>query len=254
MNSSIENCAWPEPPDDPRLEAGEVHVRAASLEISPETLEKFSVFLCASEKERARRFKFDVLRNRFIAGRGLLRKMLGFYLNCEPAKLEFDYSAQGKPELSGEFSKSGFQFNLAHSENAALFAITRAGEIGVDIERVRAIKNMDELVARFFCARENELFRKLSDEEKPAAFFNLWTRKEAILKATGEGITRSLNLVEVSFLPGEPAQLIAVNGDSEKAKQWILRDLAPAPGFAGALAIQAREIQVRTFLCRNEFA
>jgi 4'-phosphopantetheinyl transferase len=251
LNSFIENCAWPEAPVEPRLEAKEVHVWAASLEITPETSEKFSGFLCASEKERARRFKFDVHRNRFIAGRGLLRKMLGRYLNCEPSKLEFAYSAQGKPELLGEFSKSGFHFNLAHSENAALFAITRIGQIGIDIEHVRAVKNVDDLVARFFCARENKSFQKISDEEKPAAFFNLWTRKEAILKATGEGITRSLNLVEVSFLPGEPARLVSVSGDSEKATRWILRDLSPAPGFAGALAIQAREIQVRTFLWRN---
>jgi 4'-phosphopantetheinyl transferase len=100
-------------------------------------------------------------------------------------------------------------------------------------------------VARFFSPRENEAFQKVADEVKPAAFFNLWTRKEALLKATGEGITRSLSLVEVSFLPGEPTRLLAIAGDTAKAAQWSLRDLTPAAGFTGAVAIQARGIDVQ---------
>jgi len=97
----------------------------------------------------------------------------------------------------------------------------------------------------FFSPRENELFQKVSNAEKPAAFFNLWTRKEALLKATGEGITRSLSLVEVSFLPGEAARLLAVSGDAEKAAQWSLRELSPATGFTGAIAIQARDVDAK---------
>jgi len=115
----------------------------------------------------------------------------------------------------------------------------------VDVEGVRPIKNVDELVARFFSPRENELFQKVPDGEKPAAFFNLWTRKEALLKATGEGITRSLNLVEVSFSPGEPARLVAISGDAEKAAEWSLRELSPATGYTGAIAIQARDVTVQ---------
>ena len=188
-------------------------------------LETYAQTLSPDEKARADRFRFDKHRNRFIAGRGILREILGQYLRASAEELRFGYSAKGKPEFAVESQGGGIHFNLAHSEDLALIAVTRIGQVGVDVECVRAMKDMDQLVARFFSARENELFQKVSAAEKPAAFFNLWTRKEALLKATGEGITRSLSLVEVSFLPGEPARLVAVAGDVEKAKEWSLKEL-----------------------------
>ena len=97
---------------------------------------------------------------------------------------------------------------------------------------------MDDLVARFFSSRENERFQKLAANDKPPAFFNLWTRKEALLKATGEGIAGGLNQVEVSFLHGEPARLLSIAGDPSKADGWFLHNLEPASGFAGAVAVQ----------------
>lgn len=171
-------------------------------------------------------------------------KFLAITYRPGPAALRFDYSSNGKPALAGEFVGAGVHFNLAHSEDLALVAVTRIGMVGVDVERVRVTKDADELVSRFFSPRESELFRKVPTEEKPAAFFNLWTRKEALLKATGEGITRSLSLVEVSFLPGEAARLQAVAGDTAKTKEWTLRELSPAPEFAGAVAIQAENVSV----------
>ena len=186
---------------------------------------------------RANKFKFEKHRSRFIAGRGMLRAILGQYLHARPADLRFDYLSNGKPVLSGEFASAGIHFNLAHTADLALVAVTRIGMVGVDVESVRPVKNVDELVARFFSPRENDLFQKVPEDEKPAAFFNLWTRKEALLKATGEGITRSLSLVEVSFLPGEPARLLAISGDAEAGEGWGLRELAPATGFTGAVAV-----------------
>lgn len=197
--------------------------------------------LSRREKERAAKFKFDLHRNRFVAGRGQLRTVLGRYLRADPSKLEFAYSPQGKPELEPKSNGDGLHFNLAHAEDLALVAITRAGPIGVDVECIRQVEEMDDLVAKFFSPRENELFRKVPTSDRPIAFFNLWTRKEALLKATGEGITRSLNLVEVSFLPDEPARVLNISGDSEKAKSWSLHALSPAPNFVGAVAIQTRE-------------
>jgi len=169
-----------------------------------------------------------------------LRTILAQYLETNPALLRFDYLQNGKPVLASEFASAGIHFNLAHTGDLALIAITRIGAVGVDVEHVRPIENADDLVARFFSRREDELFQKVSTEQKPIAFFNLWTRKEALLKATGEGITRSLSLVEVSFLPGEPARLLAISGDTEAARRWLLKELAPAKGFAGAVAIQGQ--------------
>ena len=193
--------------------------------------------LAPAERERAARFHFPRDRNRFIAGRGALRQILGRYLQTDPIKLQFTYGPHGKPALAQGAEESGLQFNLAHSGGLALLAVTRSGKIGVDLERVRALKDAEGLVTRFFCPREIAAFQGLPEDQKPAAFFNLWTRKEAWLKAIGEGIGHSLNRVEVSFLPGEPARLLTLPEGPHAAARWNLRDLAPAPGFAAALAI-----------------
>jgi len=213
--------------------------------VTPAALEASATTLSADETARAKKFKFDKHRNRFIAGRGALRAIVARYLKTSAEELRFAYSENGKPALVGE--AAGIHFNLAHTEDLALVAVTRIGLIGVDVEAVRPMKNVDELVARFFSARENALFQKVPEAEKPEAFFNLWTRKEALLKATGEGITRSLSLVEVSFLPGEPARLLAISGDEKKAAEWTLRDFSPVAGFVGAIAIQMPDVRLSSW-------
>jgi 4'-phosphopantetheinyl transferase len=238
LNPPAVTIEWPLPPANPPLAGNEIHVWATTLAVEPAILEKLMATLSPDEKQRASRFKFEYLRNRYIAGRGALRKIMARYVGEDAAGLRFEYLENGKPVSAQAFTSAGIHFNLAHTGDLALVAVTRMGPVGVDVECVRAIKNADELVARFFSKREDELFRRVSTEQKPAAFFNLWTRKEALLKATGEGITRSLNLVEVSFLPGEPARLLAISDDAKAAEAWRLKELAPAKGFAGAVAIQ----------------
>lgn len=226
------------------LADNDIHLWATTLIPGPDILASFAATLSPDEMARANRFKFEKHRNRFVAGRGALRGILAPYIRAAAPELSFSYSTNGKPELSGESAKAGLHFNLAHSEDLALVAVTRIGVVGVDVEEVRPIKEVDALVARFFSQRENEAFQKVPEAQKPAAFFNLWTRKEALLKATGEGITKSLNLVEVSFLPGEPARLLAIAGNVAQAEQWSLRELLPAVGFTGAVAIQAQDIAI----------
>lgn len=241
MNPSAHDIAWPAGPIEPSLAPDEVHVWAASLSVPTAVLAALSITLSAEERERAARFKFDLHRNRFIVGRGILRELLGRYTGANPEELDFAYADHGKPQLT---SGSDLQFNLAHSDDIGLFAFSRHGPLGVDVEQVRRINNVDDLVARFFSARENDLFQKLSDDQKPGAFFNLWTRKEALLKATGEGITGGLNRVEVTFLEDEAARLLAIDGNPVPARDWILSSLAPAPGFVGAVAVQSTHIKV----------
>ncbi|HXS69450.1 MAG TPA: 4'-phosphopantetheinyl transferase superfamily protein [Candidatus Polarisedimenticolia bacterium] len=252
MNSSADTILWPPCANAPPLAPNEIHVWATTLAPTASDLEKFAMVLSLDETERAHKFRFEKHRNRFIAGRGALRHVLAPYLRTTPKDIRFSYSDNGKPALAGELAGAGIHFNLAHSEELALAAVTRIGIVGVDVERVRPVENVDHLVARFFSARENEAFQKVPSDEKPAAFFNLWTRKEALLKATGEGITRSLSLVEVSFLPGEPARLLAISGDAAKAAEWSLRDFLPATGFVGAVAIRARNIGVQCWKWETE--
>src|SRR5262249_34158358 len=223
-------------PAQPVLGATDVHVWAAELDLSPGALASLAAILAEAESTRATRFRFERHRNRFIAARGVLRSILGTHLHCAPDQLQFEYGANGKPALIGRFAENLF-FNLAHSDDLALIAVSRLGPVGVDVERVRPIADVDQLVARFFSPRENARFQQLSSDEKNIAFFNLWTRKEAWLKATGEGIAHSLNRVEVTFLPGEPARLLSLPESSESNKAWAVRELAPAPGFVGAVAL-----------------
>ena len=218
--------------------ARQVELWTASLELPADALERLEQSLSGEEKERAMRFRFEKHRNRFIAGRGLLRRILGSYLEAEPGVLEFVFGPFGKPELGGAFAGSGLRFNLAHCEATAIIGVTRDARIGVDVERVRSMEDADELVARFFSPRESKAFAELQGSAKAAAFFNLWTRKEAWLKATGEGIGQNLNRVEVSFLPGEPARLKTLPANLGDPKKWTLHSGEPARGFVAAVAVE----------------
>jgi 4'-phosphopantetheinyl transferase len=138
-------------------------------------------------------------------------------------------------------------FNLAHSEGVGVLAVTQTGQVGVDVEQVRRLLDFKELVTQFFSLREAAEFLRLEREQQPAAFFNLWTRKEALLKATGEGIAHSLNRVEVSFLPGEPARVLSLPAEPWAGGDWSLVDLTISPDYAGALALPVRNVLVSQF-------
>ena len=186
-----------------------------------------------------------------MIGRATLRVLLARYLDCAPGKIAFQYQAAGKPILDPSFTRSNLQFNLAHSDDLALIAVTGAGDIGIDVERIRDIPEAPELVERFFSAREADLFATLPPGTRAESFFNLWTRKEAWLKATGEGIAQLLPQVEVSFLPQEPARLLGLPGVGLPLTRWTLKQLHPSPGFAAALAVAFFPIQIRAFAWPN---
>ena len=229
----------------PPLRASDVHIATFSLAQPPAVLAACELVLSPDELERARKFHFEVHRARFIAGRGLLRLILGQYLQADPAGLSFTYGSAGKPAFQG--SDHGLlHFNLAHTESLASLGITRLGPLGVDLERVRQLDNFEELVGCFFSVREAAAFARLSPSQQAGAFFNLWTRKEAWLKATGEGIAHRLDKVEVTFLPGEPARLLALPEPSP-VSGWTLREFQPSEGFVGALAMCQSRFTLRTF-------
>ena len=234
---SEHEISWPSSSPGFALSDGVAHVWAACLDVPENELRSFADVLASEERMRACRFRYDIHRNRFIAGRGLLRTILGRYLDVLPSNIQFAYGKNGKPYLSS--NGQSLEFNLAHSEHIALIAVATGGEIGVDVERVRFLNDFDELVARFFSQRETQEFRQLGNEEQPNAFFNLWTRKEAWLKATGEGIVHSLKHVEVSFLPGVRARFLSLPTESGEPSRWKLRELSPARDFVGALATSA---------------
>lgn len=238
------HLTWPSPPSALSLGAREVHVWTARLNLPPERAAAYEATLSPDERTRAARFFFERDSRRFAAGRGMLRAILGHYLGQMPAQIRFDYSERGKPSLSSSGKSEQLHFNLAHSDELAVVAVSKISGIGVDVEKLRPIKDFAEIAERFFSGRENKALKSAPEHERELCFFNLWTRKEAWLKATGDGIGELLNQVEVSFNPGEPARLLRLFNSATGAKKWSLQELHPAPGYVGALAVRATDFQV----------
>jgi len=228
-------CVWPVGPLAPRLTNVEVHLWCIGLNQSAPFSEDI---LSPDELARANRFKFPVHRRRFVAAHGWLRALLGRYQNCHPAELRFDYGPQGKPALAGQ---TDLHFNLAHSGELALLAVAPA-ELGVDVEAIRPVPELDQIARRFFAPTEHAQIRQLPAEQQQPAFFTCWTRKEAFLKATGDGLTRPLDSFSVAVQPEQPAQFNHITGDD--AARWWLAALTPAIGYVGALAITGRHWQI----------
>ena len=190
--------------------------------------------LSDDERERAARFVFDVHRRRFIACRAWLRQQLGERIGRAAADLRFEYGPVGKPSLAGE----PLRFNVSHSDRYALLAVADA-EVGVDIERQRALSDMDALAERVFSLGEREALAQVPPAGKAEAFFAGWTRKEAYIKAVGQGIGL-LDAIEVVLAPGEPARLIRVEGQPGEPERWSIQALSAVPGFSAAVCLEGR--------------
>lgn len=230
--------------DDVSLRPDEVHVWLASLDLPGSKVVTFKRTLADEEIKRAERFHFDKDRDRFIVARGLLRKILGCYARKEPGGLQFRYSAYGKPELTDEADGQNVCFNVSHSHGLALYAVTHNRGIGVDIELIRPDFADEKIAERFFSTGEVATLRSLPKEVQPRAFFNCWTRKEAYLKALGDGLSRPLGDFEVSLVPGEPAKLLRVGWDPAEIQRWSLRELEPAFGYVGAIAVEGQDCRI----------
>jgi 4'-phosphopantetheinyl transferase len=197
------------------------------------------------EQTRADRFRFPRDSHRFIASRGILRTLLGRYLHVPPAHLRFCYGDRGKPALAEDFSMSGLQFNLSHSEDLMLCAIACNCLVGIDLEYIRPIDNLEDLTQRFFSPQEHAAIHALPTEARLRSFFQHWTCKEALLKATGDGLV-SLSAIELS-IEHERAALTSWNYAAQMPNQWSLQLLVPASGYVAAVAINSRD-RSSTFL------
>jgi len=227
------------------LKSNDVHVWRASLDLPAWHVRDLQGMLAADELGRAMQFKFQKDRRRFVAGRGLLRVILGLYLDVEPRHLHFCYSNYGKPALAPLPGQEPLTFNISHSDGLALYAISRSRDIGVDVERIRFNVEYERLAERFFSRQENTALRALPSELKLEAFLNCWTRKEAYIKARGEGLSFSLDEFDVSLVPGEPAKLLSARSDPQEARRWSLQEIEPGPGFVAALAVEGHDWQLK---------
>lgn len=241
ITAADSDSVWFEPPEHLLLGSNAVHVWRVSLDHSPSEIALFQNNLDDDERSRADRFYFSRDRERFIVARGILRAILGRYSNRAPNSLCFSYNTHGKPALVSESDADGIRFNLSHSNGKALYAISRGREIGVDLEFIRCDLEAEQIAERFFSRSEIETLRALPPSLRKYAFFLCWTRKEAYIKARGEGLSLPLDQFDVSLIPGEPAALLSTQSDSDEVLRWSLRNLIPAPGYAAALATEGRD-------------
>ena len=223
-----------------------VHVWAVPLRQPMAAVDAAARLLAPDEHARAARFHFARDRDRFIVARAALRRILGGCLGVEPAAVQFAYSAAGKPDLAPVHeARDRLSFNLSHSHELAVVAVAGGAPLGVDVEHQREVPDLLDLARRFFAPGEAAQLLRLPPEEQPGAFFRCWTRKEANLKATGDGIAAGLDRFEVAFAPGEPAALRRTDDDPAEAARWSIIDLALEAGYAGAVAVRAVGVDVR---------
>jgi 4'-phosphopantetheinyl transferase len=215
--------------------AGAVDVWRFNLDKPESPFDDLESLLSADELARASRFRFDRDRLRFIAVRGLLRRVLARYGGSNPAQLVFSYSPHGKPSLQS--NADDIRFNLSHSNGLAVCAVTRGREIGIDLEKIRHDIEIEELAQRFFSGYEFDALRALAPEDRIPAFYRIWTCKEAFVKAQGLGLSRPLSSFDMEASPAKTAALLATRPDAEEANQWSVRVLEIASGYAAAVVV-----------------
>jgi 4'-phosphopantetheinyl transferase len=243
MKSTTE---WSSPLATPDLARREIHVWCASLATDETTFERLESTLADQERERARRFIFERDRDRYIAARGILRDLLGKYLHCAPRSIEFVYGPYGKPALASDALRPAICFNLSHSHGLAAVAIGQEREVGIDVELIRAEFASEAIAKRYFSAREIDELSRLPAELRTEGFFLCWTRKEAYIKAKGDGLQIPLDSFDVSLSPGRPATLSSVD-----QPRWGIESFVPSlvseRRFAAAVVAEGKDWIARYF-------
>lgn len=224
----------------PGIISGELHIWAAFLGTNPLPHE---FYLAGDERQRMQRFRFEHDRRMYGFAQGLLRILLAGYLDLTPRDIEYSRSEYGKPHLDLPGGNAGLEFNLSHSGDAVLIAITRGIPVGVDVEQVKPLPDLDQVASNYFSAAEQVDLFSLTGSARVDAFYRCWTRKEALIKASGEGLSMPLDSFQVSLLPGASPELL----QSANSSTWMLLNIEPAPGYAGAAAAPINSLQASFF-------
>lgn len=228
----------------PKLTTRDVHLWYTFLDQRITNYPQYLTQLSSDEQKRAAHFRADRAQHGFVISRVFLRSVLAQYLNVEPEMICFRYGPHGKPALEAH---SPLRFNLSHTTGMALLAITNNREIGVDIESIRSLSQADDIVVHYFAPGEIAVFNVLPEQEKSEAFFRCWTRKEAYIKARGDGLAMPLDSFDVSLARGEPARLLRVENELAELERWTLSDLNIAEDYAAALCVEGNDWNLTTW-------
>jgi 4'-phosphopantetheinyl transferase len=223
-----------------RLQTGQVHLWHMDLNSPHQKLEHFKDLLSKKELQRADRFIVERNRNHFLKGRGALRLILSQYTQIDADQLIFEYGSKNKPALAESHGDQRVSFNLSHSHDLALIAVAQSPRrIGVDVEKIRDLNRRKNIIERYFSKSEQEEYNTLPDSQQLLAFFNLWSRKEAFVKAWGESIgSMKMDQLDVSFAPGAPARIRAVPDRFKAAKNWLMEDITVGPEYSCCLVAE----------------
>jgi len=221
------------------LHEHEVHAWYASLNLSGDRVCDLTHLLSDEERLRGEQYLFGRDSRRFVVGRALLRLILSGYLDTPPESLTFRYEPNGKPALAGRW-QGVLEFNLSHSNENALYAVTRGRKIGVDLEYIRPLPDADDIALRCFSKHENAMLAETRSTERLRTFFEFWTRKEAYIKAIGEGLSFPLDQFDVCLTAGEEERMLSIPGAAPGEPRWTLRALAPDPTYAAALVVEGQ--------------
>jgi 4'-phosphopantetheinyl transferase len=241
-----ENFQWHKAIPEPIL-ANEVHVWRVFTETTSQ-IKNPQKILSANELERAGKFYFEKDQKRFIMARAMLRMILSHYVGERPQDLRFNYSAFGKPMLETNPGNDNISFNLSHSDGMALYAVTLNRHAGIDVEHMRHNIDIEQIAKRFFSFAENSLINNIHEKDRPAMFLKFWTRKEAIIKATGKGVSFPMDQVDVSSITDNFLSTVKLTDENKKSLYLSVRDLFPEQGYAAAIAVTGDECKIT---CRH---
>lgn len=237
---------WKLPPSQLHLSVTDIHLWLVHVEHCSESLPFLAQTLSPDEHTRAAKFRQERDRTRFITCRGILRHLLSRYLSCVPSQIRFFYNPYGKPGLAKSSHESPpLQFNLSHSGGLALYAFTLANPIGIDLEQQRPL-DIPALAASFFSAQEQAFLSQLSPVEQYTQFFQIWTCKEAYLKAIGEGLS-GLDQVELAIAPDGSTRLAPFPNVSSPHSRWLIQPLSLDNQFAAAFAVNTHTFNLHCY-------
>jgi 4'-phosphopantetheinyl transferase len=243
-NMNTDEIQWRQAAPGKLINSNEVHVWRVLLDVTTAEFESLLGFLSGNELVRAARFHFERDQKRFIVARGILRKILGCYLNKHPGKICFEYSSHGKPMLARNPNDDSICFNLSHSGSLALYAVTLRKKIGIDIESIRDDVSVGQVAQQFFSQNEISSLEKIDINKRSGLFFQYWTRKEAFLKARGEGISFPMEQCDVSLISGGVLSPVTVQDNNREISSLYIQDLFPGNGYAAAIAIEDSDCNI----------
>jgi 4'-phosphopantetheinyl transferase len=215
-----------------------VEIVMARLDVEADTVDALAACLPDEERQRASHFHFERDRRRFIVARAHLRQLLAARLGIQPRSVEFAYGPFGKPGLAAASAAMDWRFNVSHSRDIAVFAFCHGREVGIDIEAIHPMRDAETVAAHFFSRREHDAYLALHPRDREMGFFNCWTRKEAFIKAIGDGLRYPLDHFDVSLAPEEPARILRVANMDGNDCGWSLRSFSPLAGYVTALVIE----------------